>query len=199
MADTLIQKLLNQGAPGVDREKLKREAEEATRKYEEELGVQVPEEPGIEEADFIPDQMDQVPTMDLKDPTTGEVVSREKMKMGASPFIGKMAMPAATRYQQAWTRALEETAGKPGAYEALLKKGKDKFIQEIMDAEKEVAKQSRRQLRDVKEKVQSNKQTAETVDYGQKKSQNASIAGEGKTFDLLEPTAKEPKVTTRKK
>lgn len=191
MADTLIQRLLNQGAPGVDREKLKREAEEATRKYEEELGVKVPEEPGIEEGDV--DMLFPSGAGMPKDTLMGQVPG----KPGAG--VGMARMPAATRYQQAWTKALEETAGKPGAYEALLKKGKDKFIQEIMDAEKEVAKQSRRQLRDVKEKVQSNKQTAETVDYGQKKSQNASIAGEGKTFDLLEPTAKEPKVTVRKK
>lgn len=190
MADTLIQRLLNQGAPGVDREKLKREAEEAERKYEEELGVQVPEEAGIEEGDV--DMLIPSGAGMPKDTLMGQVPG----KPGAG--IGMAKMPAAAKYQQAWTKALEESAGRPGAYEALLKKGKDGFIQDLLSAEKEAAKQSRRQLRDVKEKVQSNKQTASSIDYGQKTSKNASITGEGKTFDPLNPTAKDPKVKLRK-
>jgi hypothetical protein len=181
MADTLIQKLLNQGAPGVDRDKLKREAEEATRKYEEEMGVKVPEEPGIEEGDA--DMLFPSGAGMPKDTLMGQVPG----KPGAG--VGMAKMPPAAKYQQAWTKALEESVKKPGAYEQLMKQGKDGFIQDAIKAEKEAAKQLRRQLRDVKEKVLSNKQTAESIDYGQT----------AKTFGIRNFPAKDPKVTPRKK
>jgi hypothetical protein len=181
MADTLIQRLLNQGAPGLDREKVKREAEEAIRKYEEQNQVTVPEEAGIEEGDI--DMLFPSGAGMPKDTLTGQVPG----KPGAG--VGMARMPPATRYQQAWTQALEESVKKPGAYEELMKKGKEGFIQDIIAAEKEASKQSRRRLRDIKEKVLSNKQTAESIDYGQT----------AKTFGTQNPPISDPKVTLRKK
>lgn len=99
-------------------------------------------------------------------------------------------------YEQAWTRALERAATTPGAYELLLALGKNAYIEALIQAEKKLAKQTRRYLRDTKETVRSNKQTAESVDYSSKEVQNASITGG--SFCLLSPP-ENPTVVPRKK
>lgn len=81
---SLIEQLLNKG-PSEKEKKIKQEAEAATKQYEQAYGVEVPEEEGIQEADFLPDVSDETGgTEEFLNPETGKP-ERYPMLSGTVP------------------------------------------------------------------------------------------------------------------